>query len=182
MIGLEILMKHAFASLTLVLALSATAAFSQTEPRFGFGIAGTGQFPVGDLTESAGLGFGGLVGLELGAYPGLAVTARSGYIQFLEKEDNVRSYVPIMGGMKASGVEGTVYMAAEAGAVITKVRYDGLPLGGGDVDETNLGWNVGIGSMAGALDLRLSFNVWDAAHMQESMTIGLSLGVTAFSW
>jgi hypothetical protein len=175
-------MKHGIASFALAFALSAPAAFSQTEPRFGFGIAGTGQLPVGDLAESAGLGFGGMGGIEVGAYPGLAVTARSGYIQFIEKEDNTLSYVPIMGGLKASGVQGAVYMAAEAGAVLTKVRYDGLPLGGRDVDETNVGWSVGIGSMAGALDIRLSFNVWDAAHMSESMTIGLCLGLTAFTW
>jgi hypothetical protein len=182
MIAQEILMKRPLASIVLALAISAPAAFSQTEPRFGIGAAVTGHLPVGDLAEFTGFGFGGLGGLELGAYPGLAVTARSGYLHFPEHDDNTLSYVPLMGGLKASGVEGAVYMAFEVGAVFTKVRYDGIPLGGRDVDETNLGWNIGIGSMAGALDLRLSFNVWDAAHLSESMTIGLSVGLTAFSW
>jgi hypothetical protein len=182
MIAQEILMKRPLASIVLAFAISAPAAFSQTEPRFGIGAAVTGHLPVGDLAEFTGFGFGGLGGLELGAYPGLAVTARSGYLHFPEHDDNTLSYVPLMGGLKASGVEGAVYMAFEVGAVFTKVRYDGIPLGGRDVDETNLGWNIGIGSMAGALDLRLSFNVWDAAHLSESMTIGLSVGLTAFSW
>lgn len=182
MIGQEIFMKRLLASLALAFSLSAPAAFSQTEPRFGIGIAATGQLPVGEFDESAGFGFGGLGGLEFGAYPGLAVTARSGYIQFLEKQDYARNQVPILGGLKASAVNG-LYMALEAGAVFTNYEYTGTAPGFGKIaDETTPGWNVGVGSLQGPLDFRLSLNVWDAAHAMESMTIGLSVGFTAFSW
>jgi hypothetical protein len=178
-------MKRTLSAALLAASLSAAPAFSQqsmTEPtpRFGVGVAAVGALPVGDLADWAGMGFGGLAGVEVGTYPGLAVTARSGYVQHLEKEDNTVSYIPIMGGAKIS--TGAVYLAGEIGAVMIKQEYSGDNPFEDDVDETNLGWSAGVGSNAGPMDVRLSFNVLDAGHMDESMTVSLSLGFTAFSW
>jgi hypothetical protein len=166
------------ASLTAVPALAQD--MSEPMPRFGIGVAAVGALPVGDLADWAGMGFGGLAGIELGAYPGVAVTARSGYVQHLEKEDNTVSYIPIMGGAKIT--TGTVYLAGEIGAVMIQQEYSGSNPFEDDVSETNLGWSAGVGSNAGPVDLRLSFNVLDAGSMDESMTISLSLGFTAFTW
>jgi hypothetical protein len=173
-------MRHIIKFAALTLTLSATAVHSQ-DGMMGIGVAVVGQFPVGDFAQSAGFGLGGMGGIEVGAIPGLAVTARSGYIQYFEKRDNTISYIPIMGGAKASAVEGAAYLAGEIGAVITRQDYSGSNILRSDVNETNLGWGLGLGSMSGPLDLRISFNVWDAGHAKESMTIGLSFGLTLWS-
>jgi hypothetical protein len=178
-------MKRFVASSALALALFVGTAFSQyTEaPRFGVSVAGTGQLPVGDFADVAGLGYGGLAGIELGTYPGLALTARTGYIQFLEKDEFTTRYIPIMGGLKVSTADGVLYLTGEVGAVLSRVKYGGQNiLQDDEVSKTNLGWNVGLGGMAGPVDLRLSFNVWDGEHMSENMTIGLTLGFTVFSF
>jgi hypothetical protein len=166
---------------TLVLLLSVGAAFAQ-EPRIGVGIAGVGRMPLGDTRDVAEFGFGGLAGIEMGTYPGVAITARSGFIQHMEHDDYTVKLIPIMGGAKFNAGESGIYLAGELGAVITRLDYDGATIFDEDVDETNFGWGVGVGSMAGPIDIRISFDVWDAGRMQETMTVGLSLGFTAYSF
>src|SRR5688572_27613545 len=118
-------MKRLPCAALLAASLIAAPAFSQNmgDPmsRFGVGVAAVGALPVGDLADWAGMGFGGLAGIEIGAYPGVAVTARSGYVQHLEKEENTVSYIPIMGGAKLT--TGSVYLAGELGAVMIKQEY-----------------------------------------------------------
>ncbi len=168
-------MKKMILSMTIAVALSATTAFSQG-PGLGIGVMAVGLFPVGDYQESTSLGFGGLGGIEIGDYPGLSLTARSGYIQQLEQKNYTVAMIPILGGLKASTMEGSIYMTGEFGVVKTRTSYSGpLPLIG-DNNETNPAWGFGVGSMAGPWDLRLSFNVWDARHTYERMSLGLSLG------
>jgi hypothetical protein len=58
------------------------------ENKVGVNIAGTGQLPMGDMADVTGIGVGGLGGIEVGMYPGLALTARSGYIYHFAKSDN----------------------------------------------------------------------------------------------
>jgi hypothetical protein len=173
-------MKFRIASLGLAFALSAAPVFSGPAARFGIGLAGMGQLPIGAFSENAGPGIGGLASLEAGAYPGLAITARSGYARFAGKNDFAVRHVPVLAGLKASAVDG-LYMALEAGAVFTDYGYrsNGFAV---IADETRVGWNIGMGSMRGPLDVRLSLNVWDAAHARESTTVGLSVGVLAFPW
>ena len=175
-------MKHVLSAALLAASLTAAPAFAQDEPmpRFGVGIAALAQMPVGDLSNWAGPGFGGLAGVEVGTYPGIAITARSGYIQHLEKENNKVSYIPILGGAKINS--GPVYLAGEIGAAITEQDNTEDSIFDEDVNETNLAWGVGVGTNAGPLDVRLSFHTWDADDMDEAMTIGLSIGFTAFSW
>jgi hypothetical protein len=123
-----------------------------------------------------------MAGIEIGAYPGLALTARSGFVKHLEKADNVASFIPIMGGIKLSASETPVYLIGELGAVMARQEYTGDNPFEDDVEETNLGWSAGIGSMVGPLDLRLAFNVWDAQSMSDAMTLSMSLGFTFLSW
>jgi hypothetical protein len=166
-----------------VVALFASAARAQysTDMRLGVGLAVTGNMPIGDFREVAGFGIGGLGGVELGAYPGLALTARSGYIKFMEKDDLTTTMIPIMGGAKITVPSTSIYFAGELGSVITKVEDAGSDLIDRGDESTNLGWSAGIGSAVGPLDLRLSYNVWDAGNMKQSTTLGLSLGLTVWS-
>lgn len=167
----------------LMLALFATEARAQysSDMRLGLGVAVTGHMPLGDFRETAGFGIGGLGGLEIGAYPGLAITARSGFIQFLEKDDLTTTMVPIMGGAKVSLPASPIYFAGELGAVLTKVDDAGSDLIDRSDEATHLGWSAGLGSAVGPVDLRLSYNVWDAGNMDQSATLGLTLGLTIWS-
>lgn len=173
-------MKNILAVGALTVALSVTVAFSQVS-RIGVGIAATSQFPMGDYGNVAGLGIGSLGSVEVGTYPGLALTARSGYIQHFESNERTVKLIPVMGGAKMSGADGGIYVAGELGAVMTRIDYSGNDILESDVDETNLGWNLGVGSMAGPVDVRFSFNVWDASNMDETASIGLNLGFTVWS-
>jgi hypothetical protein len=173
----EFRMTRIFGICALALTLSTTAASAQ-EGFLGLGVAVQGQFPMGDFDDVAGFGWGGLGSVELGG-DGLSLTARSGYLEHFERHDNTYSFIPIMGGIKISAEDRMVYLAGEVGAVKTRVTRSGL-LSGGDVNETNLGWGLAVGSEAGPLDLRFGFNVWDAGHASRLMSIGLSMGFTVW--
>ena len=85
------------------------------------------------------------------------------------------------GGLKLIAPGFPVYVAGEVGPVITysEAEVFGVTV---DDDETNLGWGAGVGTMAGPLDLRVSFHVWDADNMNETMTVGLSVGMSVWSF
>ena len=156
-------------------ALFAAAAFSQ-QSGVAIGVSGITLFPGGKYEDRVGVGFGGLGGVEVGGSPGLSLTARSGYIRHFERDNSQVSLIPFLGGIKASGEDGVVYLAGEFGAALATTHYRG-PLALNDDDQkTNLAWGVGVGSAAGPLDLRFSFNVWDVHHPTDAMTIGLSFG------
>jgi hypothetical protein len=164
-----------FACAGLMATLLATVAFSQ-ENTFGIRVAAAGQFPSGDFDKTAGIGYGAFGGFELGGW--FALTARSGYVRYLERADHTRSFIPVFGGIKLSTEDRAIYLAGEGGVVVTRIDYSGSNVLTDDVHETNPGWGLGIGSEVGPLDLRFSLNVWDAAHMPETTSLGLSLGFT----
>lgn len=176
-------MKTLFSAAAFALVLLFAGVAQSQDARFGLSIAGQGHFPVGDFGDAAGFGLGATGGIEVGAYPGVAITARSGYIQHNEKDDYTNSFIPILGGVKLTAPNSPVYLSGELGAVMRRQEYSGSNVFEDELEEdTNLGWTAGIGSMAGALDLRLYFNVWDAGSMSDAMTLGMSLGFTFFSW
>jgi hypothetical protein len=176
--------KMIFAGLTM-LALCGGNVMAQERGGFAVSLAGVGLLPVGDYADVAGFGFGALGGIEVGMNPGLALTARSGYIQHLEQDNDEDSFklrhIPILGGLKFTVPETPLYLVGEVGAVMTRTETDVPFVGSTSDEETNLGWGAGFGTMAGPLDLRASFNVWDAANMSETLTIGLSLGFTIWT-
>jgi len=133
-------------------------------------------FPSGRFDQSVATGFGGLAGVEL-AGEGIGLTARSGYIQLGERHDVTQTMIPILGGLKLSTDDGAVYVVGELGAILTQRESSGSIPAAGDGNKTNPGWGIGVGSSPGPLDLRFSFNVWDARHLQESMAVGLSFGI-----
>lgn len=162
------------ASCALALALVFGGAFAQ-ENRVDFSAAVIGQIPVGDFADISGRGFGGLGILEGGTFPGWAFSVRSGFMRYSEKAEVTRSHIPLLGGIKYTFPGGGLYLAGEGGAVFTQLETSGSP--SGEKSETNPGWGIAIGTMPGILDLRVAWNVWDAANMSESMALGLVWGV-----
>ena len=149
----------------------AAAAFSQLS----VSAVAVSLFPVGRYESKVGVGYGGLAGFEVGDAEGLSFTGRSGYLRHLERDHSLVSLIPILGGFKSSTRDGAIYMAGELGAALTHTRDSG-PLASGNSFKTNPAWAIGLGSAAGSLDLRFSFQVWDARHTAQSMSLGLSFG------
>jgi hypothetical protein len=142
-----------------------------------------GQIPVGDFDESVGRGFGGLGILEGGTFPGWAFSIRSGYIHYGAKSEvRKRTHIPFMLGVKYILPDNSLYLAGEAGYVLTEIERRPSPGERTTDNETNPGWGAAIGAMLGLLDLRLALNVWDANNMQESMAVGVIWGVRLQSY
>jgi len=170
----------AFGVFALVLSLgTASAQIGQV----GVGIAGVGELPIGNFADNVGIGLGGLGDIEAGMYPGLAVTARSGYLYHFQKHDlSYYHQIPIMGGLKYSVPTTPIYVAGEMGAVLVRRDFTSTTLTPAHVDNsTTFGWDAGLGSDVGPVDLRLTFNVLNASDMTNSMTVGLSIGFNIWS-
>lgn len=168
-----------------VLTLSLGLAFSG-ENKVGVNIAGTGQLPVGNMADVTGMGLGGLGGIEVGMYPGLALTARSGFIYHFDKSDNFLTYtfrqIPVLGGGKFTIPNAPLYIAGEMGVIFVRKEIGSTILTPKFTSNTsNFGWDAGIGSVVGPTDIRLTFNVLDASDMDNSMTLGLVVGFTLWS-
>ena len=172
-------MKTVFKSALVAMILAAGA--SAQQGGFGVGVALVGQFPAGDFENTAGFGYGGMGGIEMGG-DNIHLTARSGYLKHLEESDREIRFVPLFAGLKASTIDGGVYIAGELGPVFTHSEYVGPVLLGEDRNENNLGWGLGLGSNSGPFDIRFMFNVWDSRHVDRSMTVGISIGFMGRSY
>lgn len=164
------------------LCLLAAGRSEARQTQMGFDVAVLGLLPLGSYADATGPGLGVLGGLETELRPGVGLTVRSGYIGHMERDDYSRNVVPVLGGLKLTSYSSAVYIAGEAGRAWFRDQYRGdLPL----VDDrrnTKTAWGVGIGAAADALDLRVSFHVWDAANMRETMTLGVSLAFLVFGY
>lgn len=166
-----------FPVLALALLVFGGSAVHARQTAFGVDIAGIGLLAVGDHKDAVGPALGVLGGVEFEASPGLAVTFRSGYIAHTERKAYSRELVPFLGGLKVTSYSSPFYAAAEAGRVKIRDVYEGdLSLPDRDT-RIKTAWGVGFGSASDRLDLRLSLHFWDASHMSESATIGLSLAL-----
>ena len=174
-------MKKPIQSGFFVLALSLGVAFSG-ENKVGVNVAGTGQLPVGNMSNVTGIGLGGLGGIEVGMYPGLALTARSGYIYHFAKSDNTFRQIPVLGGGKFTIPNAPLYVAGELGAIFVRQDFGATTFTPKHTaNSNNFGWDAGIGSVVGPTDIRLTFNVLNASDMRNSMTLVLSVGFTLWS-
>lgn len=144
---------------------------------FGIDVAALGFLALGDHERIAGPGLGALVGLEAEVTPGIGLTVRGGHIQQMTRGDYTRSMRPVLGGFKLTSYSSPFYFAGEAGRAHVRDDYKGdALLPGPDRRVWKTAWGGGVGAAADRLDLRLSFHVWNADRMSESMTIGISLG------
>jgi hypothetical protein len=158
----------------IVLVFGGGAVFAR-QTQVGLDLAVMGLIPSGDYEDVTGPAIGGLGGLELEAFPGLALTIRGGYFGHMERRDYTRELIPIMGGVKVTSYSSSFYAAVEGGRVSIRDQYSGDDPLGEDEKRSKTAWGFGFGSAADQLDLRLSLHFWDAANMKESVTIGLSL-------
>ena len=154
----------------LVLVVSIGGAFAW-RPMLILHAAVTGELPVAGFKP--GRGIGGLGTLEIGSLgAGMTATATSGYLYSLERGNLIGfNRVPILGGFKFGGQETAAYISTELGAVLT---HSELKTGGSD-DETNLGWDIGLGKEIGPIDLRVTFNDL-VVPGPDAMSVGLTLG------
>jgi hypothetical protein len=151
--------------------------------KVGIGIAGTGQLPIGNFSDHVGVGIGGLGDVEVGMYPGLALTARSGYLYHFEYRDETLNQIPVLGGVKFTLPASPIYVTGELGADFAKAeRTSGSFFTSSSTSHyTYFSWDAGVGSAVGPVDLRLTFDVLDASNLTNSMTLGLTLGFTLWS-
>ena len=152
------------------------------QTQMGLDVAVLGLLPAGSYADATGPALGVLGGLETEVTPGIGLTVRSGYIGHMERDDFSRTVVPILGGLKLTSYSSAIYLAGEAGRAWFRDEYRGdVPLVE-DRRNTKTAWGVGIGAAADALDVRLSFHVWDAANLRETMTVGVSLAFLVFGY
>lgn len=161
-------------------AMSPGTASAGEHTRYALGLDVIAQSPVGDFADVAGFGLGGLLRYEhhLARSP-LALTGRAGYIWHMQAETGPvtsnLSQVPILAGVKYSLSGAPIYVGAEAGVSILMLDTEGL---GPDesTTETKFAWSAGAGYELGPVDIRLALYFADGAKMNESMSVGVSLG------
>jgi len=168
------------------LGLSLGTAYCQMDIETGtvsIGIAVTGQLPLSTLSNHAGPGVGGLGDIEVGAVPGIALMAKSGYLYHFQYRDETLTQVPVLGGLKICFPQSTAYVVGELGAdfVNTDRTSGSFYTFASNVNNTFFSWDAGLGSAVGPADLRLTYNVLNASDMLHSMTLALSLGFSIWS-
>jgi hypothetical protein len=121
------------------------------------GIDGALVLPVGDWSEAASMGFGGLVKIEFDLTYSLALTGRLGYVYHLENSDwnTSTNELPILVGAKFYFLSDDLrpYGAAELGLVNVGATVDTL-IGEVSTSEVKIGLTIGGGVEISGLDLR----------------------------
>jgi hypothetical protein len=168
------------------------------------GVDVLGALPVGDFSDIAGAGLGGLARVEFDIGP-IALTGRAGYVHHFEETVRIPATdttagrdvastvgeIPLLVGAKLL-VPGGLYAAAEVGLVRTLVD-EGVrdapgnirdAIGGLDPDNLN-GFNpaatVGVGLRLGGIDLRGGIHSLDLGDIDKTLELVVSLGFNFIS-
>ncbi len=169
----------------MVAALSSGTALAQ---HVRLGIDATGTIPVGNFSNTYGVGLGGLLRLEVLPLPGFAVTGRAGYIQHFTHSiagvggnaDATLGELPILAGAKFYTDSG-LYGALEVGGTYINPTFSGSLMG---ISTSSSSFNpsaaVGVGLVVGPLDLRGGLHAVDLGHIGDTLEIGLSAGFNFF--
>lgn len=168
-------MRNRRALATMLAFLSLATALHARQTVFGIDVAGLGIMPTASYKDVTGPALGVLGGFELETVPSFALTGRGGYISHMRRDDFSRTLVPILGGIKITSYNTSLYAAGEVGRVSIRDRYDGDDPAIESRRATRTAWGVGFGSAVERLDLRFSLHAWDANHVGQNMTIGVSL-------
>ncbi len=181
----------AASALALGMIAIASPAIAQQTDQAAVGADAAFMLPVGDFADITGPLLGALLHFEYPVMPGVVVTARTGYLYGLKKEQGLGKFgvsdIPIWAGGKYyfSGQMNGLYGGLELGLNILSFRsevdmgsFGGL--GGGKIEgsesETKFGANLGLGYRVDALDFRGSFNMLDLGHAGDTMGIMASVG------
>jgi hypothetical protein len=167
-------------ALSLVAAFAVVEASAASRESANLDVVAIGMMPFSDYKETVSPALGAIAGLELPIFSPISLTARSGYIAHFKRKNSWRSLVPAFGGVKLNSYATTMYLAGEAGPVLTRDNYTGDDPARSSASSTPIAWGVGIGSAVDEHDLRFSLHVWDSKHPGESITFGISLAILFF--
>jgi hypothetical protein len=174
-------MRNTSALTLLILVLSMAGGLHARQEAFAIDVVGIGLVPAASYKSDVGPGLGALVGFELETVPSFALTGRGGYIGHMGRNEYSRSVVPILGGLKITSYNSSLYIAGEIGRASIRDGYDGSDSTFSDRRASRTAWGIGFGSAVDRLDLRFSLHAWDAEKPRDSMTIGLSIGFLLLS-
>jgi hypothetical protein len=133
------------------------------------------QLPLGNFSDATGMGFGALARGEFKIIPKLNLTARTGFVYSLSKNDFSVSNIPFWVGGKYF-ITDMFYGAAEIGENIFLVRTNFGYFGSSSYTDENFGATVGAGVSIGKLDVRAQLEVLDLANASDSLAIMVNVG------
>ncbi len=167
---------HAIALAAATLLSSATSTHAQgIAEQLKYGVDATLHLPVGDASDTAGLGLGALFRAEYPWKDRLTLTGRAGYVRHLENNGATWSWVPVLAGVKYA-LSSSCHLVGELGFVHLSVSVDTARFGSVSDSDLNLGLTMGGGCQVGAVDLRGGLHILDLGHADDSMTLGVSVG------
>lgn len=159
-------MKKTLAAAVLIASLLPATAFAQgAGPVVGVDLQAA--LPVGDFSNGAGLGFGGLLRYEFTVVNAANITARAGFMYHLEKNSSTFFTFPLLAGLKIKLGE-SAFVAAETGAFINHAEIGGF--------DAALGFTLGVGYRIKSVELRVGAEMLDAGHATDSIALTGGLG------
>jgi hypothetical protein len=152
------------------------------------GVDGALAIPVGNFSDTFGVGIGGLLRLEVEPLPGFAITGRSGYIQHLTKSlsgrlitDAKAGELPILAGVKFYTDSG-LYGSLEFGGTWWNPSVSGTITGFNYTSSAFYSSAAAGGGLAfGPLDLGVRLHSVDLGHPVDTLQIGITLGFNFFT-
>ena len=157
-------MRKTLAAVLFASLLPATALAQGAGPVMGVDLQAA--LPVGDFSNGAGLGFGGLLRYEFTVVSAANITLRAGFRYHLEKNNSTFFTFPLLAGLKIKLGE-SAFVAAETGAFINH------PESGFDAA---LGFTLGVGYRIKSIELRVGAEMLDAGHATDSIALVGGLG------
>jgi hypothetical protein len=126
-----------------------------------FGLDAQAALPVGNFSDGAGVGFGGLLRYEFSVMSSTNITLRAGFMYHLEKNSSTFYSIPLLGGVRVR-LGQWAFIAAEAGAFVNHPgKFD-----------TALGFTFAVGyRVSTGVDLRLGAEMVDAGHAGDSIAL-----------
>jgi hypothetical protein len=126
-----------------------------------FGLDAQAALPVGNFSDGAGIGFGGLLRYEFAVAGAVNITLRAGFMYHLAKNDSTFYSIPLLAGVRVR-LGQWAYVAAESGAFFNHPgKFD-----------TGLGFTFAFGyRVSTGIDLRLGAEMVDASHASDSIAL-----------
>jgi len=153
------------------------------------GVDAATMIPVGNLSDTYGVGIGGLLRLEVEPFSGFAITGRSGYIQHLTKSigpvganvDAKFGELPILAGAKFYTDSG-LYGALEFGGTYFNPSFS-ANIGGVTASSSAFYASAaaGAGFLLGPIDLGARLHSYDIVHVGDTLEIGITVGLNFLS-
>ena len=156
--------KTLLAAAVLAASLLPATAFADGGPVIG--LDAQAALPVGNFSDGAGVGFGGLLRYEFTVTSSFNVTLRAGFMYHLEKNGSTFYSIPLLGGIRVR-LGQWAYVAAETGAFVNHPgKFD-----------TALGFTFAFGyRVSNGIDLRLGAEMVDASHAGDSIALIAGIG------